>query len=86
MITWYANSLYGVVLAWACKYFVDSFSSVLPWATCDNYWNTQNCTEIGRIDELSNNSSIGNFSIDSVSTKSPNDRRQRVPAAIEYWE
>ena len=34
------NSYYIIILAWSAFYFVQCFSSVLPWATCGNAWNT----------------------------------------------
>ncbi|KAI4905507.1 hypothetical protein NFI96_027832, partial [Prochilodus magdalenae] len=39
---------YMVILAWALFYLVFSFSSQLPWASCDNAWNTDNCEIVGR--------------------------------------
>ncbi|XP_008552905.1 sodium- and chloride-dependent GABA transporter 1 [Microplitis demolitor] len=37
------NIYYIVILAWAIFYFFISMRSVLPWATCNNPWNTKNC-------------------------------------------
>uniref|UniRef100_A0A3B4ANK0 Uncharacterized protein n=1 Tax=Periophthalmus magnuspinnatus TaxID=409849 RepID=A0A3B4ANK0_9GOBI len=31
---------YIIILAWALLYLIFSFSSQLPWASCQNYWNT----------------------------------------------
>uniref|UniRef100_H2Y7I0 Transporter n=1 Tax=Ciona savignyi TaxID=51511 RepID=H2Y7I0_CIOSA len=76
MITWYANSLYGVVLAWAACYFVKSFSLILPWTTCSNIWNSDNCVELSHTSvNLSTNNAttpIGSGdsenSVDSISS------------------
>ena len=38
------NSYYIIILAWSAFYFVQCFSSVLPWATCENAWNTDRYT------------------------------------------
>ncbi|KAM6946139.1 sodium- and chloride-dependent GABA transporter 2-like [Aplochiton taeniatus] len=40
---------YMVILAWALLYLVFSFSTQLPWASCNNYWNTDNCVEISTV-------------------------------------
>jgi len=37
------NVFYIVVLAWAIYYLVSSFAYQLPWASCGNAWNTENC-------------------------------------------
>ncbi|GAU90933.1 hypothetical protein RvY_03284-1 [Ramazzottius varieornatus] len=37
------NIYYIIILAWVFFYLFMSFSSVLPWSTCGNYWNTDNC-------------------------------------------
>ena len=35
---------YNMILAWAYYYFFASFTSNLPWVTCDNTWNTRGNT------------------------------------------
>lgn len=40
LIIFYGSISYIVILAWAFLYFFSSFSAVLPWATCNNTWNT----------------------------------------------
>lgn len=40
MIIFYGSISYIVILAWAFLYFFSSFSGELPWATCNNTWNT----------------------------------------------
>ena len=32
---------YAVIIGWMFFYFVHSFAKILPWTTCDNYWNVQ---------------------------------------------
>ncbi|XP_036440993.1 sodium- and chloride-dependent GABA transporter 2-like [Colossoma macropomum] len=43
MILVYSSMCYNTLLAWALFYLVFSFSSQLPWATCNNTWNTDHC-------------------------------------------
>lgn len=40
IIIFYGCISYIVILAWAFLYFFSSFSGELPWATCNNTWNT----------------------------------------------
>ena len=36
---------YNMILAWAMFYFLSSFTSSLPWSSCDNPWNTKECRQ-----------------------------------------
>ena len=31
---------YNMILAWGLFYLVSSFTTSLPWSSCDNWWNT----------------------------------------------
>lgn len=44
IIVFFCNCYYIMVLTWAIYYFVRSFAHVLPWATCNNPWNTDLCS------------------------------------------
>ncbi|KAM9847024.1 sodium- and chloride-dependent GABA transporter ine [Aulostomus maculatus] len=35
---------YNVVISWALYYLFSSFQEPLPWQSCNNTWNTPNCT------------------------------------------
>ncbi|XP_049762925.1 sodium-dependent dopamine transporter isoform X1 [Schistocerca cancellata] len=43
LIAFYVDFYYNVIIAWALRYFFASFTSLLPWTTCDNAWNTPYC-------------------------------------------
>ncbi|XP_037537323.1 sodium- and chloride-dependent betaine transporter-like [Nematolebias whitei] len=61
---------YILVQVWALFYLVFSFRSQLPWASCNNTWNTGNCLGL-----LSLNSS--NITVTHTNTTS---------SATEFWE
>ncbi|XP_072557373.1 solute carrier family 6 member 4a [Paramormyrops kingsleyae] len=44
IIALYIAFYYNTIMAWALYYLLSSFSSMLPWSTCGNAWNTANCT------------------------------------------
>ncbi|XP_020296597.1 sodium-dependent dopamine transporter, partial [Pseudomyrmex gracilis] len=45
LIAFYVDFYYNVIIAWSLRYFFASFSTLLPWTTCDNPWNTPLCRE-----------------------------------------
>jgi solute carrier family 6 dopamine transporter-like protein 3 len=46
LIAFYVDFYYNVIIAWALRYLFASFSSLLPWTTCDNAWNTPLCRPV----------------------------------------
>ncbi|KAL1780157.1 hypothetical protein HispidOSU_028284 [Sigmodon hispidus] len=44
IIAFYIASYYNTIIAWALYYLISSFTDQLPWTSCKNSWNTQNCT------------------------------------------
>lgn len=79
MIMYNSNTYYMVLLAWALRYVIASCSATLPWTTCENWWNTENChVYIGR--NLSENLSE-KFQNSTVASN-----YNRVSSVQEYWE
>ncbi|BES95894.1 transporter [Nesidiocoris tenuis] len=52
----YMGMYYNTIIGWAVYYLVASLRSELPWTSCDNMWNTPNCTPIEQI-------ALRNFSV-----------------------
>uniref|UniRef100_A0A8C1KUB1 Transporter n=1 Tax=Cyprinus carpio TaxID=7962 RepID=A0A8C1KUB1_CYPCA len=46
VVVFYSSAYYIIILAWAFFYLFSSFSGELPWASCRNWWNSENCVEI----------------------------------------
>ncbi|MFH4977086.1 hypothetical protein AB6A40_003795 [Gnathostoma spinigerum] len=45
MISFYTDFFYNVIIAWALHFFLASFTTELPWASCSNDYNSINCYE-----------------------------------------
>ncbi|KAM7073086.1 sodium-dependent serotonin transporter-like [Molossus nigricans] len=44
VVAFYTSFYYNTIMAWALYYLVSSFTARLPWTSCENPWNTGNCT------------------------------------------
>ncbi|XP_054867989.1 sodium- and chloride-dependent GABA transporter 2-like isoform X2 [Amphiprion ocellaris] len=70
LILLYSCPTYLIILSWALLYLVFSFSPQLPWASCNNYWNTDDC-----VDFSTNNDSVPWTNLTNSTS-----------AATEFWE
>ncbi|KAL7401459.1 hypothetical protein ABVT39_028367 [Epinephelus coioides] len=70
LIILYSCMTYIIILSWALLYLVFSFSSELPWASCNNYWNTDDCVD---------------FSTQNKTSEWTN-QTNTTSAATEFWE
>lgn len=54
IIAFWLNCYYIVVLAWALYYAYNSItsSSVLPWSTCNNWWNLESCRTLAQMKNI----------------------------------
>ncbi|XP_042284057.1 sodium- and chloride-dependent GABA transporter 3-like isoform X1 [Thunnus maccoyii] len=66
---------YIIIQVWALFYLVFSFRSQLPWATCDNTWNTANCLGLQILDSTSPNVTANQTMLTNTTS-----------AATEFWE
>lgn len=42
---------YNVIIAWCLYYLFESFRSIVPWKTCNNWWNTPACRTAESLNE-----------------------------------
>ncbi|XP_078332547.1 sodium- and chloride-dependent glycine transporter 2-like isoform X2 [Crassostrea virginica] len=59
IVSWLIGLYYNVIIAHVLFYLCASFTSELPWTTCDNEWNTPYC----RVYDYVKESSKGNISL-----------------------
>ncbi|KAG7280868.1 hypothetical protein CRUP_010850 [Coryphaenoides rupestris] len=83
VIVFFCNTYYIMVLAWGFYYFIKSFSSTLPWSTCDNPWNTPSCIEIFRHPNCENGSLANATAAPNLTCQQLADGRSPI---IEFWE
>uniref|UniRef100_A0A4W3GWN9 Sodium- and chloride-dependent GABA transporter 3-like n=1 Tax=Callorhinchus milii TaxID=7868 RepID=A0A4W3GWN9_CALMI len=67
----HVNIYYIIVLAWAIFYLLNSFTSELPWASCDHHWNTKNCVEFQKL---------------NITNCTQDNTRNGTSSVIEFWE
>lgn len=75
------NIYYIVILAWALLYMISSFHSPLPWSTCGNSWNTDQCVSIVKANATRNN--LSNLYFGAANSTSLNRRHD---STVEFWE
>ncbi|XP_018533727.1 sodium- and chloride-dependent GABA transporter 3-like isoform X1 [Lates calcarifer] len=63
--------IYIIIQVWALFYLASSFTSKLPWASCDNTWNTVNCVGLQSL----SNETVNHTMLTNTTS-----------AATEFWE
>lgn len=83
VVSTYIGIYYNVVISIAFYYFFSSMTPVLPWAYCNNPWNTPDCAGVLDASNLTNgsrpNDLSGNFS------HLLNHTLKRTSPSEEYW-
>ncbi|KAL4239956.1 hypothetical protein ACF0H5_000753 [Mactra antiquata] len=83
-ILWYIITILG----WIQYYLICSFAAELPWSSCGNWWNTEQCRErtFYKTDTSINTSlSISNVSIHNYTTLNSTVSTEFTSAAEEFW-
>ncbi|XP_023931328.1 sodium- and chloride-dependent glycine transporter 1-like [Lingula anatina] len=44
---WFLTLYYSVLIGYCIHYFFASMTAILPWSTCGNAWNTEDCLVVG---------------------------------------
>ncbi|XP_046568377.1 sodium-dependent proline transporter-like [Haliotis rubra] len=77
---------YNLYLAWPIYYMVKSCSSVLPWTTCGNSWNTDLCIDYGNTTYSRNKTALaGNTSYTITKSEKWENMTLAHTPAEEFW-
>lgn len=76
-ILWY----YVTIMGWIQYYFVNSFSSPLPWTYCGHWWNTEKCKDYTDLGGVLTNDSL----VDNDVTYLVKNGTDTVSPAMEFW-
>ena len=81
---------YNVIIAWIVYYLFHSFSYELPWGSCNNPWNTRNCSKTKFDCEQKGGKMIGYDCVKNVSQQLGNQSEavkvKWIPASEEFWK
>uniref|UniRef100_A0A8C4L253 Transporter n=1 Tax=Equus asinus TaxID=9793 RepID=A0A8C4L253_EQUAS len=83
VVSTYIGIYYNVVICIAFYYFFSSMTHVLPWAYCNNPWNTPDCTGVLDASNLTNGSRPA--TLPSNLSHLLNHSLQRTSPSEEYW-
>lgn len=73
---------YNIVIGWSFYYLFSSFTTSLPWMTCNNKWNTKNCWQLDWFNETTLLSNVTYNS--SVSVSSTTEFFEREVLSIHH--
>uniref|UniRef100_A0A0R3RKM4 Transporter n=1 Tax=Elaeophora elaphi TaxID=1147741 RepID=A0A0R3RKM4_9BILA len=76
VIAFMCIAYFCVISSWSIFYMINSFSSVFPWETCNNWWNDKTCIT-GREDATLISEITANLSYYNLSTET---------SVEQYWE
>ena len=70
---------YNIIIAWTLYYLFKSFAVVLPWSTCDNWWNTPACMRYDR-------NATNGTSVAAAAAAAANVTFKLKTPSEEFWE
>lgn len=82
LIAFYVDFYYNVIIAWCLRFFFASFTQNLPWALCNNPWNTIACRQFDQIANTTNTSYVNATEMEISTTAMP----KFASAASEYFK
>ncbi|CAF1978701.1 unnamed protein product [Rotaria magnacalcarata] len=93
IIAFWLNCYYIVVLAWALYYAYNSISfTLLPWSTCNNWWNLKSCRTLAQMHNYTSVLSCSratfttNVSMMACMNNASEHLKQFTSPVKEFWE
>ncbi|XP_046555674.1 sodium- and chloride-dependent glycine transporter 1-like [Haliotis rubra] len=86
VLLWIVFTLYNAIFSWFAYFFYNSFFSTLPWAHCNNDWNTPSCVSDSGINvSYANHSEVRNCTAYSHPVNLTDGAHSCRTAAEEFW-
>ncbi|XP_003375959.1 sodium- and chloride-dependent creatine transporter 1 [Trichinella spiralis] len=84
MIAFYTDLFYNVIIAWSFNFLFHSFTSELPWYSCNHSWNSPNCYSKTVSWNMSDTGALKIFSISKLEKFNNTVGRIRLHCSVLY--